>query len=79
MVFQMDLTDFVLLIAYFIGSILAGAVMHHYRHVHKFGFLEGGFNGILGGILFAGIVYFLWIGVSVVAGVIELRRKNKRR
>ena len=79
MAFQMDLTDFVLLIAFFTGSGLAGAVMHHIRPLHKVGFLEAGFNNILGGILFAGIVYCLWIGVSVLAGIIELRRKNKRR
>lgn len=58
-VIQMDLTDFVLLIAFFVGSVLGGALLQHKHAGHKAGFADYAFYGIGGGILFAALVYGL--------------------
>lgn len=78
MMFQMDLTDFVLLIAFLVGSGLTGIVMRLYHHGHKVGFMEVGVGGLIGGVFFAAIVYGLWLSSSMVIHLIQSRRERKQ-
>lgn len=72
----MDLTDFVLLIAFFVGSGLSGIVMGSYHY--KPGFLLVGIIAVGSGILFAGIVYHLWLGYDFLIYLIDSRRKKRQ-
>lgn len=73
----MDLTDVVLLIAFFMGCGLTTIVLIHFQHIHKLSFYNY-LVCLVGGIVFAGIVYVLCIGCSFLIGVIQERRDGKQ-